>query len=102
MRGKVRLHEERMSWEGQLLDNLNAIQGSKEKRHNLRVERDKLSLALKQLCGNEAVTSYYQLEQVESFETLKTMVEKLIFSPTKELKFIAFVTYDYNRDGFIC
>ena len=53
-----------MSWEDPLLDQLNAIQGSRDKRHNLRLDRDKLSSALQKACGNDAITHYFKLEQV--------------------------------------
>ena len=69
---------------------------------NMKIDRDRLSTFLKKSLINEVITSYYKCEQTETFKTMKNIVEDLHNLKRKQANLIAFFTYDFNGDNFIC
>lgn len=51
--------------------------------------------------GRDRITNFMNLEYIEDFESIVTIVKKLMNMNHHEVLFLTFVQFDYNKDGLI-
>lgn len=88
--------------EQQILDRLRELcEPGSAGKSSLRIYREQFRRMFLQRYGRDRITPFLDFEYIEDFDSVVTTIKKLMDMSQREVLFIMFLQFDYNRDGLL-